>query len=108
LKTGSSLVVTFPFAVLTNRKVRPCVLICRTKDKYSDLVVAAISSVIPDQLTENEILLQSSTNSGLRKVSVIKVDRIVTMKSEDLIAHIGELENSDLKVFREKFKGLVD
>ncbi len=108
MKTGSILLVPFPFAELTNRKVRPCVLICRTKDKYSDMVVAAISSVIPNQLTENEILLQPSTNNGLRKVSVIKVDRIVTMKSDDLIAHIGELDHSDLKDFRQKFKALVD
>ena len=80
MKTGSILLVPFPFVELTNRKVRPCMLICQTKDKYSDLVVAAISSVVPHQLTENEILLQPSTNNGLRKISVIKVDRIVTMK----------------------------
>lgn len=108
MKTGSILLVPFPFAELTNRKVKPCVLICRTKDKYSDLVVAAISSVIPKQLTENEMLLHPTTNSGLRKISVIKVDRIVTMKSDDLIAHIGELDDADLKDFKQKFKELVD
>ena len=108
MKTGSILLVPFPFAELTNRKARPCVLICRTKDKYSDLVIAAISLVIPSQLTENETLLQPSAKNGLRKISVIKVDRIVTMKSDDLIAHIGELDNSDLKDFRQKFKELVD
>ncbi len=108
MKTGSILLVPFPFAELTNRKVRPCVLICRTKDKYSDLVIAAISSVIPKQLTENEILLQPSSNNGLRKMSVIKVDRIVPMNSDDLIAHIGELDKSDLSDFKQKFKELVD
>jgi mRNA interferase MazF len=108
LKTGSVLLVPFPFAELTNRKVRPCVLICQTKDAYSDLVVAAISFVVPEQLTENEILLQPSANNGLRKDSIIKVDRIVTMKSGDLIAHIGALDHSDLKDFKRKFKALAD
>ncbi|MEX2569421.1 MAG: type II toxin-antitoxin system PemK/MazF family toxin [Cyclobacteriaceae bacterium] len=108
MKTGSILLVPFPFAEFTDRKVRPCVLICQTKDKYSDLVIAAISSVVPKQLTDNEILLQPSAENGLRKVSVIKMDRIVTMKREDLIAHIGELENSDLTAFKQKFKALVD
>ena len=108
MKTGSILLVPFPFAELTNRKVRPCVLICQTKDKYSDLVVAAISSVIHQQLTENEILLQPSVTNGLRKVSAIKVDRIVTMRRDDLIAHIGELSTPSLKKFKQKFKELID
>lgn len=88
--------------------MRPCVLICRTKDKYSDLVVAAISSVVPSQLTENEIPLQPSATNGLRKVSIIKVDRIVTMKQDDLIAHIGKLSALNLKEFKKKFKSLID
>jgi mRNA interferase MazF len=108
LQTGSVLLVPFPFAELTHRKVRPCVLICQTKDKYSDLVIAAISSVVPDTLTENEILLHPTVTNGLRKTSVIKVDRIVTMKRDDLIAHIGDLNNSNLRIFKKKFKGLVD
>lgn len=118
MKTSSILLVPFLFARLTNRKVRPCVLICRTNDKYSDLVIAAISSVVPNRVTENEILIQPSTNNGLRKESVIKVDRIVTIKGDYLIAHIGELDNSDsprwlsgaigLRDFKKRFKDLVE
>lgn len=108
MKTGSILLVPFPFAELTNRKVRPSVLICRTNDKYSDLVIAAISSVVPDEITETEIFLQPSKINGLRTGSIIKVDRIVTMKSNDLIAHIGELDNSELRDFKKKFQDLVD
>ena len=108
MQTGDILLVPFPFAELTTRKVRPCVLICHTKDKHSDLVVSAISSVLSNPPGESEIILQPSATNGLRKVSIIKVDRIVTMKSDDLIAHIGKLSTSDLKAFKLKFRKLVD
>ena len=108
MQTGSILLVPFPFAELTKRKVRPSVLICRIKGKYSDLVIAAISSVVPEGLTDYEMLLQPTAKNGLRKTSVVKIDRIVTMRSSDLIAHIGELDDTDLVLFKQKFKELVD
>jgi mRNA interferase MazF len=108
MKTGDIILVPFPFAEFTNRKVRPCVVICTTKDKYHDLVVSAISSVVPDKLSGNEILVESDTLNSLRKTSVIKVDRIVTVKSTDVIAKIGELSEKYKEEFIKKFKNLVE
>ena len=108
MKTGDILLVPFPFAEFTNRKVRPCVVICTTKDKYQDLIVSAISSVVPDNLNENEILVESDSLNSLRKTSVIKVDRIVTVKSTDVIARIGELSEKHKEEFIKKFKNLVE
>lgn len=84
--------------------MRPCVVICITKDKYRDPVVSAISSVVPDELNENEILLESDSSNNLRTTSIIKIDRIVTVKSKDVIARIGELSEDHTKEFKKKFK----
>ena len=108
MKTGDILLVPFPFAEFTNRKVRPCVVICITKDKFHDAVVSAISSVIPDEINANEILLEPDSSNNLRKPSIIKVDRIVTVKSSDIIARIGELSNKNRNEFKEKFQNLVE
>ena len=108
MKTGDIILVPFPFAEFTNRKVRPCVVICTTKDRYRDLVVSAISSVVPDQLNENEILVGVDSSNNLRTTSVIKVDRIVTMKRVDIIAQVGELSQELKNEFIKKFKNLVD
>jgi len=108
MNTGDIILLPFPFAELTNRKVRPGVFVCETADKYRDFVVCAISSVIPAHLTGFEILLLPDTVNMLRADSVIKVDRIVTVKSRDMIAHIGSLDYNSLEIFREKFKKLVD
>jgi mRNA interferase MazF len=108
MRTGDIILVPFPFAEFADRKVRPCVVICKTKDRYQDLVVSAISSVLPGQLNENEILVKSDSYNNLRTDSVIKVDRIVTVKKNDIIARIGTLKKKHKEEFIRKFKNLVE
>lgn len=108
MKTGDIVLLPFPFAELTNTKVRPTVVVCETRDKYKDLVVCAVSSVVPTNLSVNEILLQTGKSNNLRAVSIIKVDRIFTAKQQDVIVKLGELNKTDLSVFKEKFKSLVE
>jgi mRNA interferase MazF len=108
VRAGDIILVPFPFAELTNKKVRPSVVIGETKDKYRDIIVSAISSVVSVNLTENEIILDPTSINKLRARSVIKVDRIVTVKSQDVIALLGKLTESELVVFKQKFKLLIE
>ncbi len=108
MKTGDIVLIPFPFAELTNRKVRPSVVDCETKDQFADLVLCAVSSVVRDFRSDNEILLSPSLANGLRKPSVLKIDRIVTAKKADIIARLGNLGEADLQIFKTKFKELVD
>ena len=108
MKTGDILLIPFPFSEHTGvKKVRPSVLVCQTADGYHDLVVCAISSVVPPVPSANEIPLHPSPVNNLRKHSVLKVDRIVTVKAKDVIATLGMLDASDLALFRATFKGLL-
>lgn len=70
MKTGDILLIPFPYAELTNRKIRPAVVIAVTKDKYKDIIVSAISSVVPDKITENEIILEPTAINNLRATDV--------------------------------------
>ena len=103
MNTGDVILIPFPFAELTNTKVRPAIIVCETKDSYKDLVLCAISSIVPAKFSENEMLLIVDQENGLRKKSVLKVDRIVTAKEQNIIAKIGKLSDSDLEKFKEKF-----
>lgn len=107
MKTGDIVLVPFPFSELNNIKVRPAVVISTTKDKYEDLIVSAISSIIPDSISPNEIVIEISSVNNLRSKSVIKVDRIVTIKKESVIAKIGKLSETELNNFINVFKSLV-
>lgn len=108
MKTGNIILIPFPFSELTQLKLRPAVVITETKDRYRDLVLSAISSQIIEPLTSNEIFLKPGSLNGLRVSSVIKVDRIFTLKQEKVVAQIGNLSAKDLAKFKEVFKSLVD
>lgn len=108
MKTGDIVLIPFPFAELTSVKVRPTVVICETKDKYKDIVVSAISSIVPKDLSENEILIRPGKENKLKADSMIKVDRIVTVKRDDIIAELGKLEPKQVALFKTKFKNLVN
>jgi len=108
MNTGEIVLIPFPFADFSQRKVRPAAVVCETKDVYRDMVLCAISSVVPAQPSENEIILKKDTENGLRKDSVLKVDRIVTAKNQDIIARIGKISDADLEEFKETFIGLMN
>jgi mRNA interferase MazF len=100
MKIGDIILIPFPFSELKNVKVRPAVVITETEDKYRDLVVSAISSVVPSNLSLREIIVKESKLNNLRVESVIKADRIMTLKREDKIAHLGRLSVKELSEFR--------
>jgi mRNA interferase MazF len=100
MKIGEIILIPFPFAELTNKKVRPAVIITETDDKYKDLVVSAISSVVPSKFSRREILLRPNKVNNLRVGSIIKVDRIVTLKRDDKIADLGRLSSKELAEFK--------
>lgn len=108
MKTGEIVLIPFPFAEFTDRKVRPAAVVCETKDVYRDLVLCAISSVIPTKLTKNELVLKRDNVNGLRKDSVLKVDRIVTTKKQDVLTKIGTTSSGDLKQFKKTFVSLIE
>ena len=107
MTTGDIILLPFPFAELTNIKVRPAVVIGITTDKYKDVIVAAISSVVPDSLTKNEMLIKRNDQNGLRTDSVIKVDRIVTIKESSIITTIGVLSKDQIEILKDKFCGII-
>ncbi len=100
MKIGEIILIPFPFTDFENKKVRPAVIITETKDQYRDLVVSAISSVVPSGISSREILLIPNDFNKLRTNSIIKVDRIVTLKREDKIAELGKLSNKELIEFK--------
>ena len=107
MKIGDIILVPFPYVELTHKKVRPAVVITETRDKFKDLVVSAISSVMPTSISVREILLTPNRNNNLRVDSVIKVDRIVTLKRENKIADLGELSEIQLFEFKRIIKEMI-
>lgn len=104
---GDIVLIPFPFAELNVVKARPAVLICETADSYKDLVLVAISSVIPPNLTRNEFLVTPDSENHLRKRSLVKVDRVVTLKAANAIHKLGRLSKEDFQMLQLKFRSLL-
>lgn len=91
LKRGDIVLVSFPFTDLSSVKVRPAVIISRDP-QLDDVIIAFISSV-----TENprasEILLENKNpdfiTTGLKKTSVFKMDKLLTIASILIIRKLG-------------------
>ncbi|MGQ0542160.1 MAG: type II toxin-antitoxin system PemK/MazF family toxin [Blastocatellia bacterium] len=107
MKLGDIVLLPFPFAEFTNRKVRPAVVVCETNDKYKDIVVCAVSSVVPSNIGKFEILILPDKENNLRAESIIKVDRIVTAKSDSIIITLGQLNSTQIEHFTTLFRDLV-
>jgi mRNA interferase MazF len=103
MKIGDIILIPFPFSELTKIKVRPAVIITETDDIYRDFVVSAVSSVIPANLSGREFIIKQSPVNNLRCESVVKTDRIVTVKREQKIADLEVLSPEEL----EKFKSIL-
>jgi hypothetical protein len=73
VRTGDIILIPFPFAELTNKKVRPSVVVEQTKDKYRDIIVTAISSIVRASTTQNEIIIEPTSINTLRgKILLLK------------------------------------
>lgn len=108
MNTGSIVLIPFPFSELTNIKVRPAMVIADTQDKYHDLILCAISSVVPAKIGPFEIKLIPDSINQLRVPSIIKIDRIATLKRENIITILGKIGDHDKALFIKLFRQLVD
>ncbi|HKR03755.1 MAG TPA: type II toxin-antitoxin system PemK/MazF family toxin [Bacteroidia bacterium] len=102
MNSGEIVLIPFPFSEISNVKVRPAIILFLTKDKYRDITVCAISSVISSKLSKAEFIINPSPTNGLRAVSVVKVDGIVTLRKNKVISKLGKLNHAENK----KLKGI--
>ena len=87
---GKIVLVPFPFTDLTAAKLRPALVIYEGE---KDVVMAFISSKIPSELSEVDILITkdhaSFRNAGLKVDSVIKLDKIATVLKDLIVGELG-------------------
>ena len=108
MKAGDIVLIPFPFADSKRKKVRPSIVIGITNDKFKDVIVCAVSSVVPEKITKTKLLIFPSAVNKLRSVSLIRVDRIVTLPVENIITKLGRLSKTEITQFKKIFKSLVD
>lgn len=108
---GKVVLVPFPFDDLSGTKVRPAVCLTNPVGPYNHVILAFITSRIPTDLLETDILLDGShpdfANSGLRKPSTIRLDCVITVRKSVIRRKLGELSATTQKEIADKLCNLL-
>lgn len=106
-KRGDVVIVPFPF-IRDNgeqdQKARPALVISnhRINRRYTDKILAGITSSVPDKLTETEVLLESNRDTGLVKRSILRLDYLMTVPASIISRKIGSLNTEKIKTINNK------
>ena len=112
-KKGDVVVVKFPFVLKEGsaviQKGRPAFVISddKIKRRYKDVVLTAITSQIPRDIMELEIVLERTISNGLVKRSLLRLDFIMTVPEELISRKIGRLPQSVVKESERRLKRLL-
>ena len=112
-KKGDIVVVKFPFILkerMIVQKGRPALIISddKVERRYKDVILAAITSHVPDIIMASEIILEPIKPSGLVKKSLLRLDFIMTVPEELISRKIGVLSGNLIKGVERKLKRLFD
>ena len=94
----SIVLVPFPFDDFSVLKVRPALCLTSEIGKHDHLIIAFISSKIPDDLNESDLIIRrqskESEGTGLTVDSVIRLHKIVTIPKSLIKRRLGKVNNS--------------
>jgi len=108
-KKGNIVVVRFPFVLRNGNEVqkgRPALIISddKVKRRYSDVILAAITSQVPDDIMELELVIEPAKGNGLLKKSLVRLDFIMTIPTNLISRKIGQLPEDKMKQAESRIK----
>jgi len=99
---GDIVVVPFPFVTAsgeTQQKARPACVVSSEEisRRYDDVILAPITSKIPNQIMGLELLLKATPGNGLAVNSLLRLDFLMTIPGSLISRKIGELSKNKVK-----------
>ncbi|OJV86005.1 MAG: hypothetical protein BGO34_18995, partial [Bacteroidia bacterium 44-10] len=91
-KKGDIVLVSFPFTDFSGNKVRPALVLSVST---LDVIVAFISTQL-HRKEQVDIELDPSSDNGLKRVSIIKVAKLVTIEKKLVLGLLGKLDDKKL------------
>ena len=99
----SIVLVSFPFDDFSATKVRPALCLTNRIGKMEHVVVAFISSKIPVELFESDLIIRLNSieweGTGLKSDSVVRLHKLTTLPTKVFRSKLGDInENLEKKV----------
>jgi mRNA interferase MazF len=92
---GTVVLTPFPFTDLQGAKVRPAIIVSRADRPGDDVILAFVSSVVPPQPLPTDLIVDPDAPEGrgvgLKRLSVIKCDKLATVQRRVLLGELGSL-----------------
>ena len=103
---NSIILVPFPFDDFSASKVRPAICLTSEIGKQNHVIIAFITSKIPDDQVESDLIIKkdsgNSSGTGLLVDSVIRLHKIVTIPSSLIKRKLGSINKVlEIEVERE-------
>ncbi|MDY0202448.1 type II toxin-antitoxin system PemK/MazF family toxin [Proteiniphilum sp.] len=92
MRKGDIVLVSFPFTDFSGNKVRPALVLSVST---LDVIVAFISTQL-HRKEQVDIELDPSSDNGLKRVSIIKVAKLVTIEKKLVLGLLGKLDDKKL------------
>jgi len=109
---NSIVLVPFPFDDFSVSKVRPALCLTSEIGKHNHVIIAFITSKIPDDLVDSDILLrkqsENSFGTGLTVDSVIRLHKIVTIPKTLIKRKLGTINKSVEVEIKRKIAQMFD
>jgi mRNA interferase MazF len=109
---NSIVLVPFPFDDFSFSKVRPALCLTAEIGKYDHVIIAFISSKLPDDLVDSDLIIRKQTRNsvgtGLTVDSVIRLHKILTIPKSLIKRKLGTINNSIQAEIEVKIRQLFD
>lgn len=109
---NSIVLVPFPFDDFSAVKVRPAICLTSGTGNYDHIIIALISSRIPDDLLDTDLLILKDTENwfgtGLSIDSVIRLHKMVTIPKSLIKRKLGKINQKLESEISEKLRKLFE
>jgi mRNA interferase MazF len=108
----SVVLVPFPFDDFSSIKVRPALCLTNSIGNFDQVIIAFISSKIPNETIESDVLMLKShenfNTTGLTIDSVIRLHKIVTIPKQLIKRQLGEIDSKVIVEIKKKIKNIYE
>ncbi len=104
MKKGDVVLLPFPFTDLSGMKNRPAVVLAQND---FDVTVAFITTQLHYK-EETDVIISEFKEAGLKKVSLIRLNKIATIDKSIVLGKLGELESYIVEEIKSNLRVLFE
>jgi mRNA interferase MazF len=111
MRPGEIYLARFPFGDVPGMKLRPVLLLTESLGLVPEVLVAYISSVLPDPPLPSDLILDPAApefqGTQLKVTSALRLHKLATIHCSSLTRQLGALDSPQYSIVGEKLRALL-